>query len=208
MIHPNEIIVAGQQAWLRVKQARPQFDDWVAIGKCLAVGKACALKEAGTNRPYGPVYMKSMASWLATHGMNDIDVQERRGAIFLAENETEITRWRNSLSAAEARHCNHPSTIKKHYEAGTRPQPRGPKKGHVVYKAATAARYDPAHRPSQDMIRRCALAMKISGRQDYFSLATICIEALTREDLRALLGEKERADAPSFEVSHGLDVYA
>jgi hypothetical protein len=127
-VSDQTIIAEGQAAWHRVKDAKPLYEDWLAIGRALVVGKAQCLHQAGTNRPYGPVYLRSMRAWLDCAGLGDVETQERRGAIFIAEHEAEVTAWRQSLSPAETRNANHPSTIVKHFQAGTRPQPRGPKR--------------------------------------------------------------------------------
>jgi len=128
MTDQNAIVTEGRDAWERIKGTRPLFSDWLAIGRALLVGKAQCLRQAGSNRPYGPVYMKSMRAWLDSAGLGDVETQERRGAIFIAEHEAEVTAWRQNLSPSEARNANHPSTIVKHFQAGTRPQARGPKK--------------------------------------------------------------------------------
>jgi len=191
----DEIVAAGQAAWQRVKQARPQYDDWILIGRCLSIARAAALKAAGTNKPYGARYMRAMADWLSSHGLDDIEVQERRGAIWMVENEAELARWRKGLTSAEIRNCNHPSTILRHYRAGTRPQPRGPKKGApaVRHTAKTAnGTYPPRHRASQDLIRMFWTALRETGSNDYAVLAAVAAR------LHLDLISKDRAPARFF----------
>ncbi|CCE11732.1 hypothetical protein BRAS3843_770030 [Bradyrhizobium sp. STM 3843] len=122
----QDVIAAARAAWKRIR-TRPLFSDWMAIGKALVVGKAQCLHQARVNKPYGPVYMRAMRTWLDSAGLGDVETQERRGAIFLAEHESEVTAWRDSLSPAEQRNANHPSTIVRHYQRGTRPRARGPR---------------------------------------------------------------------------------
>jgi hypothetical protein len=157
-------ISEGRAAWQRIKDhTKASFDDWLTIGRALVVGKAQCLHQAGANRPYGPAYMRGMRAWLDSAGLGDIETQERRGAIFMAENETELVRWRSSLSAKEARHCNHPSTVVKHFQAGTRPQPRGPKTHNIVrpeHAAGDSSGYGkPIDWPRAEHIRRAAQAV-------------------------------------------------
>jgi hypothetical protein len=56
-------------------------------------------------------------------------------------------------------------------------------------------------RPAQDLIRRIADAMRISGKNDWLQLAVIAVEALTVEDLRDLMPTKVRgAPAAAIEL--------
>jgi hypothetical protein len=47
-------------------------------------------------------------------------------------------------------------------------------------------------RPSQDLIRRIADRMRLSGKRDWLALAVVAVEALTVEDPRDLLPAKAR----------------
>ena len=204
-----DVVSEGRAAWQRIQDTKPLYDDWLAIGKALVVGKAWCLRQAGTNGPYGPSYMRHTREWLIAAGLSDVETQERRGAIFMAEHEAELVRWRSSLSPDEVRHCNHPSTVVKHFRAGTRPQPRGPKRQqhHVVEHRrtdATTGQYGPRPtRPDGDLIRRVATALRTCGKADWFALAIVAIEALTVEDLRNLMPAKlapKIVPAPAMEL--------
>jgi hypothetical protein len=68
-------------------------------------------------------------------------------------------------------------------------------------------------RPTQDLIRRVALAMGKSGRaapgSDLFTLAVVAIGALTVDDLHMLLPPaKNRATAQTIGQDHGQHVHA
>ena len=65
-------IRSGQQAWERVKKDAT-YNDWLAIGEALEIGRADAMADAKTNKPEGARYNKVFGEWLASYGFNDID---------------------------------------------------------------------------------------------------------------------------------------
>jgi hypothetical protein len=90
-----DTIQAGKAAWLRVKsQGKVLFEDWLAIGRALIIGRRECMARAKCNSPYGPAYQKHMRAWLESNGLADIDTHERTGAIYMAEHQAEIERWR------------------------------------------------------------------------------------------------------------------
>ncbi|WP_316234230.1 hypothetical protein [Bradyrhizobium sp. SZCCHNR1098] len=208
------IIAEGKAAWQRLKdQSRATFADWVAIGRALQAARRECMARARVNAPFGSSYQKHMRDWLREAGMADLDNHERYNAVLMVEHLGEIEAYRATLSEAERMRCNHPNTVLVHWRRGSAPTAKpGPKPiRHVVEhkdRNARAQRDEHVERPGESMIRRVALAMKVSGRQDYFSLAAIAIETLTRADLMELLGEKDRAPAQSLEQTYGQHVLA
>jgi hypothetical protein len=58
-------IAAGREAWRRpCSRERKDFDDWLVVGRALLVGRAQALRIAGTSRPFGKRYARAMRQWL------------------------------------------------------------------------------------------------------------------------------------------------
>jgi hypothetical protein len=153
--------------------------------------------------------MRRMRAWLDSAGLGDVETQERRGAIFIAEHEAEVTAWREGLTPAEARHCNHPSTILKHYPAGTRPQPRGPKKAAPEQAAEDHVEIEPAEPATlhdgyfiwpDEARRRVVLALRNTQGQPLAVQAEAALRAAIRSygDYRALkpISSSSRPAAP------------
>jgi hypothetical protein len=45
------------------------WDDWLAVGRAIAIGRTEALRIAKTNKPLGSVYNKAMRAWLHDNGL-------------------------------------------------------------------------------------------------------------------------------------------
>lgn len=166
---------------------------------------------AGCNSPYGAKYHRLIREWLDQNGLDDIDSHERRGAVIMAENEIDITVWRQGLSEVARLRANHPNTIVMHWRKRTVPQRSGPKpKPHMVIRLGR--RGSELNRPMGDTIKRCATALGASGKvprgADCYAIAVVAIEALTEDDIIALLKPKKRSSAQSIEEASGPHVYA
>ncbi|WP_315775111.1 MULTISPECIES: hypothetical protein [unclassified Bradyrhizobium] len=201
------IVSAGRAALERINAGTKRlFEDYLAVGDALLVGRSQCLKLAGSNSLQTPAYRAHWRQWLNANGFN-METHERLSAIWIAEHKAEVVRWRDELSEAAKRHCNHPNVIVAHMKAGTEPAARGPKPkqrtsaDRVRGDALRAGFYGPRPaRPEQDLIRRVADAMRSSGKQDWLQLACIAIEALTVEDLRDLMPAKDARTAPAVEI--------
>lgn len=192
----SEVVSQGRAAWARLRaQERLTWDDWIAVGKALLVGRAICMKAAQVNLPKGGRYNHIAARWLADNGLNDISAQERHRICRIIENLDEVTRWRDALPAAQRRRINHPSHWATFcaFKSGAprpqrhhRPEARPSTSGRAIYW-------------SQDIVRRCAMAMKESGSRDWFKLARIGLEAAIANDVElfALLEPARKTPQPA-----------
>jgi hypothetical protein len=104
-------IAAGRDAWERLRNCRAGFDDWVAVGRALVVGRAECMALAMANAPQGSRYNKMMGQWLDSNGLAGISPQERYRAVLIIENLPEIQLWRQTLPPDTCRKLNHPGAI-------------------------------------------------------------------------------------------------
>jgi hypothetical protein len=216
------IVSEGRAAIERLKaHGKRLVEDWIKVGDALIVGRNTSMAETGSNSCYGPRYQKHHRRWLDGNGFSDLDIQERRGAIFMAEHKAEIMPWHEALPDVARRNCNHPNTVLAHWRAGTIPQKSGPKPRQNLRVSDPEMRVDAMNRqkpigqqysltrPSQDLIRRIADRMRLSGKRDWLALAVVAVEALTVEDLRDLLPARARPAQLVMELrawaSHVLD---
>lgn len=199
------VIAEGRAAWARIKDRdKASFDDWIAIGRALIAARRACMTRAKVNSPFGPVYQKHMRGWLDENGLGDIDSHERYASVLVVEHLGDIEAMRATWTEKELRRGNHPSSILQCWRESRPPQRSGPKRYVEPDRRKAARPAEPAERPAQDLIRRVALAMKLSGRQDFFALAVVALESLTRADLIELLGE--RAKPAAREIQRELEL--
>jgi hypothetical protein len=122
----DEVIVAAQQAWRRVR-GNATFDDWVSIARGLAAGRAFSMKLAKRNKPVGTTYNRAMGQWLAQHGLDEISAQERYRALLVLDNLAAIESWRNALPEERRRTFNHPGAIWHAWQRRARPNASNPR---------------------------------------------------------------------------------
>ena len=74
----SEIINAARAAWWHLKSDdKTDFQYWLKIGAALKLGREECLRTAGTNRPSGKRYAKTMNEWLKREHLGDIDQGDR-----------------------------------------------------------------------------------------------------------------------------------
>lgn len=194
-----DIVELGREAWQRLQQReRATFDDWICVGQACAIGRAVALKAANTNRPFGRIYQRAMADWLAANGIG-ICSAERYWSLALADNAAAIRKWRDGLDDATRRRLNHPQAVWMNWRKS-----QGAKKpaARRDYIKSDRPKHDMPNRTGghaaqvrwpQDMLKRTAIAMRESRSADWFVLARVALEAAIRnqDDLVALLAASE-----------------
>ena len=112
----------GAEAFECIKK---HWTHWRHIATCFAVGNTKAMREAGTNRPYGRAYTHAFGKWLdAEPWRRTYDKVTRSHLLWVADHSNEIDDWRNTLAQNVRDKLNHPSTLKRHYEAAHRSQSR------------------------------------------------------------------------------------
>lgn len=178
-------VAAGKAAWLRLRNDRATFDDWIAVGRALAIGRTAALKAAGTNRAVGSKYNIAVGRWLTDHQIDGIGAQERYRALKVLEHLEEIERWRNALAEEKRRTFNHPAACWHAWKRATKPAT--PARQYV--RSAKSHRGGHAIHWSGDAIRRAACAIREVYSTDFYVMARRALEAAVRNqgDLLELL---------------------
>jgi hypothetical protein len=212
MTDQSGIVSEGREAWQRIKErTKATFEDWMRIGRALIIGRTECMAKAKVNSPFGPAYQKHMRAWLDSNRLGDLDTHERTNAIHMIEHEAAITTWRMRLNPAARRLCNHPNSVMKHIKCGTIPQKTGPKvrpkrqRVHTIERRVAPVRPSGPllERPEQDMIRYVGDAMRQSGKQDWYGLAAVSIEAQRRYENLLDAPAKMPARAPAqLEAAH------
>lgn len=194
-----DTIERAKRAWRRIRRrGRTILAEWLLIGEAISIGRARALAEAGTNKPYGVRYHKAMAIFLQETGFNEIGDDERHKALKCFEQREAIRAWIATLPPERQRSCNHPNyvlALLTRTVQGPRTKPN-----HVVeqdkrHAVARSGGYDirPAA-PEQDLVRRVGQALGASRcaapGSDLYGCARVMIGALTVADLYGLLPAK------------------
>jgi hypothetical protein len=118
----------GQEAWQRhIQKGDATWDDWMAIGDALLIGRQDAMAAAKTKQPIGSHYNSKFGRWLARHHFDNIDKGDRRRLIEVIENRPAIEAWRETLTQTVRLRLSHPSSVLQKWKAGTEgkePKPR------------------------------------------------------------------------------------
>jgi hypothetical protein len=110
------------------------WSDWMYVADGFAVGRAKAMRAAGTNQPYGKAYTRAFGEWMKERPWareERIDKGTRSNLLWAADHRSEIEAWRETLTQGERAKMNHPTTLKRRFEAAhriTAIDPTAPKK--------------------------------------------------------------------------------
>ena len=192
-----DMISSGREAWSRLRaRGEKSFDDWVAVGKALALGRAQCLKLAETSKPFGKRYTAATAQWLATNGLGDLHQQERWWALKVVDHLTEIDNWRGTIDDANRRRWNHPQSAWDNWRRS-----QGRARSRRTRRTPTLKQRPRTYaRPvfwGQDHLRRAANAIRECRSSDCIVLARAALEAAVRfeADIHSLL-ERTEATKP------------
>lgn len=101
-----------------------QWLDWMYVGEWFAVVQTDILNETGANAPYGRAYTRAMGAFLkARPWTKRYDPKTRSDAIWCAENRNDIEAWRATLATNVRDRLNHPTSVRRRYEAAQRAKP-------------------------------------------------------------------------------------
>jgi hypothetical protein len=114
----------AEEAEDRINRQDAHWTDWMYVGDGLAVGQAKAMRKAGTNRPYGRAFTQAMGEWLTAHPWaKRIDPSARSALLWVIEHRSEVDDWRtNTLDSKERNRLNHPTSLKRKFDAWKRAQ--------------------------------------------------------------------------------------
>jgi hypothetical protein len=119
------------EAFLRIRSGQ-HWSDWMFIADGLLVGRAYAMRRAGTNQPVGRAYNTAFGAWMTDRPWaRDLDKKDRGDLFWCADHRSEIEAWRETLAQNERARLNHPTALRRRYEASHKAvakDPNAPKK--------------------------------------------------------------------------------
>jgi hypothetical protein len=114
------LIKQGQESWQRhIHKGDATWNDWMAIGAALLIGRQDAMAAAETEQPIGSRYNSEFGSWLAHHHFDNIDKGDRSRLIEVIDNLSAIQAWRATLTQTARLRLNHPSSILRKWKAAS-----------------------------------------------------------------------------------------
>jgi hypothetical protein len=112
----NEIM-AGALALRRIRQ-HEDYSHWTAVGRALLRLQEEAMHLSGSNSPHGRGYTAIRAELGSrVPDLEELDKTSKSHATWLAKNFAAVEHWRHTLAVNERDKLNHPTTIKRRYEA-------------------------------------------------------------------------------------------
>jgi hypothetical protein len=172
MTTADATIEAARSAWARIEGAST-FEDWVAVARALAIGRAHAMAVAKVNTPFGRRFVAAIGTWLRQHGLDQIPGQERHMALKVLDQLDAIERWRAGLDPAVRRRLNHPNAVWWRWRRSTGQKP-GIAKGAHVHPLPLGITQDAVARASDALY-----AMIRVGNLDCHALARAALLAAT-----------------------------
>jgi hypothetical protein len=88
------------------------------VAEGLGVGRRWAQRRAGTDDIQSPHYKKAFKEWMRDRPWaKDLDNPTRAHLFWCLEWRNDIDQWRETLAANERARLNHPTAMKRRYEA-------------------------------------------------------------------------------------------
>jgi hypothetical protein len=120
---------AAAAAYARIRRGQ-HWLDWMDVAEGLATGRTKALRRAGSNDVQNPHYKRAFKEWMRDRPWaKDLDQPTRAHLFWCIDNRNEIERWRETLAANERARLNHPTAMKRRYEATHRDVKDAPSQG-------------------------------------------------------------------------------
>jgi hypothetical protein len=186
--------LAGE-AWERIKQGN-HWQDWRYIADRIYDGRQWAKSRVGlspTDRPMGSRYAKAFGEWLdERRWARELDKTTRAHLAWYVENRTLVEAWRDTLVASECARLNHPSVVKRRYEAAHRLTP-------PVVDNPNAARLEPKNQRLQRELEKVSAQLETANRRlasgggSLFDLKRDSADDIARVVIAAVPLERARA---------------
>jgi hypothetical protein len=98
------------------------WQDWRFVADRLADGRYWAQRKAGTDDIASDAYRKAFGVWMDSHpwARKDIDKPTRTHLFWYLDNRPSVEAFRETLSVHERAKLNHPTHVKRRYEAAMR----------------------------------------------------------------------------------------
>jgi hypothetical protein len=108
------------------------WEDWCQIADGFLIGRIEAFQMSGTNNENDQRYKRAFKRWMDDNPWSKNYERALRSHLFwVAENRSEIDVWRRTLAQNEREKLNHPSSVKRRFDAAQRlggKDPNAPKK--------------------------------------------------------------------------------
>jgi hypothetical protein len=114
-VNPDEIVRRGQEAWSRLQAGR-SWEDWLAVGEAIQVGRHQAMAEANTNQPRGSRYDSIFGDWLRETGFETLDKGVRKRLFDCLSHRAEIEGWLQALPEHRRLQLNHPNAVWRNWQ--------------------------------------------------------------------------------------------
>ena len=100
----------------RLKRGQ-SWDDWLAIGTFLNIGRNKAMARGGTNEPVGARYVKAFSEWMGSYSwIGDIDKATRTHAMWCVDHLPELVKLRENMGLTQRLACNHPTSMRRRWD--------------------------------------------------------------------------------------------
>ena len=127
--------------YLRIERGREAlgrlatWEDWLAVGVAVDIGRQHAMRVSGKNTPQGKGYNQTFNQWLKDEGFDRLDKGDRKRLMDCIDHHAEIEDWRRILTLSRRLRLNHPSAVWRRWQQSVEePGPRQskPVKAHIV----------------------------------------------------------------------------
>ena len=123
---------AAAEAYVRIRSGQ-HWLDWMYVAEGLGVGRRWAQRKAGTDDIQSPNYKRAFKEWMSTRPWaTALDKPTKAHLFWCLEWRNDIDQWRETLAANERAKLNHPTAVKRRFEATHREpeaaNPNAPKK--------------------------------------------------------------------------------
>lgn len=104
-----------------------QWEDWLAIGRLMQVGRNKAMLRAGTNEPIGARYNKAFGEWLdARQWLRDIDKATRLHSMWCIDHLDDLLKLRENMGQTKRDNANHPTVMRRAWDRWQREGEKAP----------------------------------------------------------------------------------
>jgi hypothetical protein len=110
----------------RLKRGQ-SWDDWLAIGTFLNIGRNKAMARGGTNEPVGARYVKAFSEWMGSYAwIGDIDKATRTHAMWCVDHLPELVKLRENMGLTQRLACNHPTSMRRRWDKAQKEVDKAP----------------------------------------------------------------------------------
>lgn len=110
----------------RLKRGQ-SWDDWLAIGTFLNIGRNKAMLRGGTNEPVGARYVKAFSEWMGSYSwIGDIDKATRTHAMWCVDHLPELVKLRENMGLTQRLACNHPTSMRRRWDKAQKEVDKAP----------------------------------------------------------------------------------